>query len=49
LLCTRCLLALPPFSRNDLYQLQEAALAEKKRIRKVLKDFESQFIALHNR
>ena len=37
------------FYRIELYHLQESTLAEKKKIRKVLKDFESQFLLEHNR
>ena len=35
--------------RSELYRLQEAALAEKKKLRKILREFESQFMFNHGR
>jgi hypothetical protein len=35
--------------RSELFAQQESALAEKKRLRKILRDFESDFLSTHGR
>ena len=42
-------ICIPYLFRIELYHLQDSTLAEKKKIRKALKDFESRFLLEHNR